>query len=215
MTTAPFTSAIGPIVSGHDVEQATLAVLRRWMPTYLAEAERQTGRVVGSLPVIRGWTVATTFDKWPEDQLPAIVLISPGLASPPDADGGGEYRARFMLGAVVIVSAATEAATRELAGLYSAVMRACLIQHQSLEGFGLGVQWLDERYDDLNFDDGRSLAAGQVTFTIEVGGIARRWNGPAHPSEPPATPTDPIPEDATVETVEVETRPVPITEVVP
>jgi hypothetical protein len=158
MTTAPFTSAIGPIVSGHDVEQATLAVLRRWMPTYLAEAERQTGRVVGSLPVIRGWTVATTFDKWPEDQLPAIVLISPGLASPPDADGSGEY---------------------------------------------------------LSFDDGRSLAAGQVTFTIEVGGIARRWNGPAHPSEPPATPTDPIPEDATVETVEVETRPVPITEVVP
>jgi hypothetical protein len=209
--TTPFTSAIGPIVTGRDVELAALRMLKRWSSTYLAEAERQTGRTVGSLPRVRAWTTAPDFEKWPEDQLPCVLLISPGLAEPPNVRGTGNYRARFSLGIAVIVSAARMDDTAALAKLYCATLRACLLQHQSLEGFAAGVTWLDENYDDLPSIDDRSLGAGQAIFAVEVDGISTRWNGPTSPdSEPPEPPTDPIPADPTAERVVVTEVPIPI-----
>lgn len=211
MSATPFTSAIGPIVTGRDVELAALAMLKRWSSTYLAEAERQSGRTVGSLPRIRAWTTAPDFEKWPEDQLPCVLLISPGLAVPPVPEGNGRYRAQFSLGLAAIVSTAKMDETAALAKLYCAVHRACLLQHQSLEGFAAGVTWLDENYDDLPSIDDRSLGAGQAIFAVEVDGISTRWNGPTTPdSEPPDPDTDPIPSDPTAERVVVQDVPIPI-----
>jgi hypothetical protein len=208
--TVPYTSAIGRIVTGREVELAALAMLKRWSSTYLAEAERQTNRVPGSLPRVRTWTTAPDFEKWPEDQLPCVLLISPGLAQPPMPDGTGQYRAQFSLGLAAIVSAAQMDDTAELAKLYCAVHRACILQHQSLEGFAAGITWVDENYDDLPSIDGRSLGAGQAIFAVQVDGISTRWNGPPTPSEPPTPDTDPIPDDAQAETVIVGTSPLPI-----
>jgi hypothetical protein len=204
--TAPFTSAIGKIVTGRDVELAALAVLKKWASTYLGEAEAATGRVRGSLPRPRAWTTATEFEKWPEDQLPAVLLISPGLAAPPRADGNGTYRASFALG---IVSTSHMDETAALAKLYCATLRACLLQHQSLEGFAAGVTWADENYDDLPSIDDRSLGAGQAIFVVEVDAISTRWNGPIHPSEPPTPDAAPLPDDPTATAVAVEVHPIP------
>jgi hypothetical protein len=205
--TNPFSSAIGPLVSGRDVELATLALLKRWAGTYLAEAERQRNRAPGSLPRIRGWTTASDFEKWPEDQLPCVLLVSPGLAEVPRPDGAGAYRAKFSLGVAVIVSTARMDDTAELAKLYTAALRACILQHQSLEGFASGIDWLDETYDDLESIDTRSLGAGQAIFSVQVDGFARRWNGPTTPDDPPAVDTDPLPIDPTATRVVIETEP--------
>lgn len=207
---SPFTSAIGPIVTGRDVEVAAIRVLKRWSGTYLAECERQRDYEPGSLPRIRAWTASPTLDKWPEDQLPVVIVISPGLIDGPSPDGRGLYRARFSLGIAPVTSAAGLERTAELAKLYTAALRSCLIQHQSLEGFALGVEWLDESYDDLPLDDGRTLGAGQAIFAVEVGGIARRWNGPSTPNDPAEVDTTPLPTDPTVETVDIATQPIPI-----
>jgi hypothetical protein len=208
--TNPFSSAIGPIVSGRDVELAVLTFLKRWSGTYIAECERQRGRPPGSLPRIRGWTVASEFEKWPEDQLPCVLLVSPGLAEAPTPDGGGFFRAKFTLGLAVIVSTATANDTADLAKLYCAAMRAAILQHQSLEGFARGIEWLDENYDDLPSVDTRSLGAGQAIFAVEIDGFARRWNGPTTPGEPPDPDTTPLPTDPTATRVVVTTQPVPL-----
>lgn len=207
----PFESAIGPLVTGRDVEMAALTMFRRWAGTYLAEAERQTGRAPGSLPRIRAWTTSPDFETWPEDQIPRLLLISPGLIEAPKPDGGGSYRAKFALGVGVVVSARTMDETMALGKLYMAALRQCLLQHQSLEGFAAGVEWLDENYDDLPSIDTRSLASGQAIFAVQVDGISRRWNGPTTPdSEPPDPDTDPLPADPTVDTVVVTTQPIPL-----
>jgi hypothetical protein len=143
----PFASAIGTIVTGRDVELAVLRFLKRWAGAYLAECERQRGFAPGALPRIRTWTIANEFETWPEDQLPCLLLVSPGLAEAPMPDGAGVYRAKFTLGLAVIVSARTGDETAALAKLYCAAMRAAILQHQSLEGFATGVEWIDENYD--------------------------------------------------------------------
>lgn len=204
----PYASAIGPIITGRDVELAAIAVLRKWASTYLAEAERQTGRTVGSLPRPRSYSTAPDFETWPEDQLPRVLLVAPGLAEAPAAYGAGEFHARFLLGIACIVSARSMDETADLAKLYCATLRTVLVQHQSLDGFAAGVVWLDEDYDDLPSIDDRSLGAGQAIFTVEVAGFARRYNGPPYPSaEVPVPPTDPIPEDPTATDVSVDNTP--------
>jgi hypothetical protein len=164
----PYTQAIGDIMTGRDVELAMLTFLRRWGGTYLAECERQRGYGPGALPRVRAYTTAADFEKWPEDQLPCLLLVSPGLAEAPLADGAGSYRVKFSVGLAVIVSAATMDETAALSKLYVAAMRAAILQHQSLEGFASGVEWLDETYDDLPSVDTRSLGAGQCIFAVEV-----------------------------------------------
>jgi hypothetical protein len=210
MATEPFVSPVGPIISGRDCELAAISTLQKWISTYLAEAERQTGRTVGSLPRIRAWTTSPDFEKWPEDQLPAVLLISPGLVDPPLADGQGFYRVRFSMGLAAIVSTSQMDETAVLAKLYCATLRTCLLQHQSLEGFAAGVEWIDENYDDLPSIDDRSLGAGKAIFAVEVRNISRRWNGPPTPSDPPTPDTDPIPPDPTVGRVVIEETPIPI-----
>src|SRR5262245_7939817 len=95
------------ILTTHEVETRAIPGLTKWVPTYPAELERQTEREPGSLPVPRAWTTATSFDKWPEDQLPAVLVISPGLLEPPNGEGDGSYRAKYSLGIGVITSART------------------------------------------------------------------------------------------------------------
>jgi len=209
--TFPFSSEVGPVVTGRDVELAALAVLKRWSGTYLADMERRTDRPAGSLPRVRGWTTAPDFETWPEDQIPRVLLVSPGLAEPPKADGGGSYRARWTMGFGVVVSAATMDETMVLAKLYTAALRTCILQHQSLEGFAAGVEWLDENYDDLPSIDTRSLGAGQAIFAVEVADVSRRWGGPPTPNDPPVPDTDPLPTDPTVEDVEIDVNRIPIT----
>jgi hypothetical protein len=206
----PYTQAIGDITTGRDVELATLTFLRRWGGTYLAECERQRGYGPGVLPRVRAYTTAADFETWPEDQLPCLLLVSPGLAEAPMADGAGSYRVKFSLGLAVIVSAATMDETAALAKLYVAAMRAAILQHPSLEGFASGVEWLDETYDDLPSVDTRSLGAGQCIFAVEVDGFARRWNGPKTPEEPPSPDYTPLPEDPYAERVGITTKPIPL-----
>jgi hypothetical protein len=199
--TVAFGSEVGAVVTGRDVELAALALLQRWSGTYLAEMERQSGRAPASLPRVRGWATAADFETWPEDQVPRVLLVSPGLLGPPMADGNGTYRATWSLGLGVVVSAASMDETMVLAKLYTAALRVCLLQHQSLEGFAAGVEWLDESYDDLPSIDTRSLGAGQAIFAVTVDDVSRRWGGPPTPSEPPTPDTAPLPTDPDVATV--------------
>jgi hypothetical protein len=206
----PYTQAIGRIVTGRDVELAAMSLLKRWLGTYLAECERQRGFAPGALQRVRGWATAADFEKWPEDQLPCVLLVSPGLTESPVVASATEYRAKFSLGIAAIVSARTMDETAALAKLYVAACRACVLQHQSFEGFAAGVEWLDETYDDLDSIDTRSLGAGQAIFAVHVDGFARRWNGPKTPNDPPAVDTDPLPDDPTVSTVETTVLPIPV-----
>lgn len=206
-------SIFGRIVTGGDVEAQALRVLKRWSDTYLSELERQHGYERRTFPRVRAWAPAPTFDKWPEDQLPAVLLVSTGIPSPPPKRGGGEawYRARWLLGLGVVCSARTQAQSHEQAMLYLAAHRMILVQRPSLEGYARGTVWVGESYDELEYDDTRSLGAGLAAFEVEVDNVASANAGPLTPDDPD-WPYEPW---ARVETVEVDVEAVPITETVP
>lgn len=178
-------TVFGPIVHAGQVEQAAEQTLRAWLPTYLREIERQHGRAQLALPAPRSWITLSQGDRpedWPESGLPAVLLMCPGLASQPEREGSGRYRARWDLQCGVVVSASRPAATRELAQLYGAAVRATVLQRPSLGGFAQAVTWTDEENGDMPPDDSRSLGYVAVTFTVDVLEAVDALAGPAAPA---------------------------------
>jgi hypothetical protein len=159
------------IVTGHDVEQWVLELLRRWSGTYLSEVERQHGYEAGAIARVKGWAIGVSFDKWPEDQLPAVIVVSPGLVPPPTKTGEGRYSARWRIDVGIVCSAATQEKSHEQAMLFVAAHKAIIAQHPSLEGHAAGALWLDESYDQLDYDDSRSLYSGTASFAVEVDNV--------------------------------------------
>jgi hypothetical protein len=191
------------VVDGSMVEAAARETLDEWFPTYLAELERQRGRDARSLPLPRSYHTAPTFETWPEDQLPAVVIVSPGLAGAPVKNGRGRMHAPWALGIGVVVSARDQASTNEIAKLYAAAVRALLLQRGSLGGFAAETEWVDERYDDLPAAGERTLGAGQAIFVVQVENVVYANGGPvAVPDDPYATPAGwPL-----VQTTQIETE---------
>jgi hypothetical protein len=198
------------IVTANDVEQWVVALLRKWSGTYISELERQHGYAAGTLARVKGWTLATTFDKWPEDQVPGLLVVSPGLIPPPVKSGGGVYRATWRVDVGCLCSARTMQQSHEQAQLMIAAHKSIVAQKPSLEGHAIGAAWVDETYDPLDFDDTRSLYAGYASFAIEVDNVLTTLAGPLTPDEPLDPDTDPWPLWPTVETFDVEIDKQPI-----
>jgi hypothetical protein len=183
------------IITGNDLEHAALDLLRARLPELVAEVERQRGQTPGERQTPRGYIVASQFAKWPEDQLPVVVVISPGLVDRPRRAGDGRARARWALSAGVINSAATIDRTRENTLDYVAAIRTLIAQEQSLGGLAVGVDWIDEDYiPPFPYGQTRSLFGAQAIFTVTVDDVVSYGAGPGGPWGPPpapATPTDP------------------------
>lgn len=168
----------GAIKDGTHVEAAMIEHLENWQLTYLAEVERQNGLEPRFLPPMRSFVTVKEFDKWPEEQLPACIVIAPGLAEPAVADGEGKFRSKWMLGIAVICSAPTKEDTNRLAKWYTSAFRTAVLQHPSLGGFAQGVEWRDEAFSDVSEDAQRTLSSGQAMFVVEVRDTVDRRGGP-------------------------------------
>ena len=82
------------IKDGAQLEEAIIAHISAWMPVYLREIEIQRGWPNDKrLPNARSYTVFSRLDHFDEQQLPAVVVSSPGLAGAPKMEGTGAYTA--------------------------------------------------------------------------------------------------------------------------
>jgi hypothetical protein len=178
----------GPIVTGATVERAALLTLRKDLTAYIAETCRQASH--DPLPDPRGYIVASTFNKRHEDQLPCVVVISPGWAGRPRRAGNGSALVSWSLACGIVVSATPER-TRENAQLYVAAMRACIVQNEALGGLAAGVDALDEDYiPPFAFSRTRTLLAAQALFVVTVADAFVYGGGPP-PTDPPTDPLEP------------------------
>jgi hypothetical protein len=188
-----------------DVEAAAVQTIRDWFPVYVRELELQHSVQQDAYPLPHSYITAERFDREDADQLPAVVIVSPGLNRPPRQEGDGTFRCFFSIAAGVFVAGKDRASTKNLVRVYTAVLRSILLQKQALGGIADGTTWLDESYDDnFRFSDTQTVGAGQVVFEIEVAGVVNRYGGPAVYGSPPPAPdpgTQPGSDWGEVETV--------------
>lgn len=198
-------SIFGQLLTRGDLEDHVVDLLKKWMDTYLAEVERQNGKAVRSLPRPRSIVRRNAFEHWVEEQLPTLIVVSPGTVGPPRKRGNGSYEVDWTLGIAAIASGKDSDNTRDLVDLYATAVRALIIQRPSLEGFAIGVVWEDEHYDDISDSDvGRTMASGQVVFRVTVENVVFAQAGPITPDTPPDPPPDTSPVWPIVETLHLE-----------
>lgn len=182
------------IVTPDDVEQAVVATLNLWMDDYLGEMERLKGYTANEVARPAGIITASEFAKWQEDQLPLIMVVSPGLDGPPiRRKGGGSYEAAWSVTVAAIVADVDLGLTRRLMSVYAGAIRASILQHKMLrsslypDGFASFLAWKDESYSDIPFADTRALDSVRVGFSVGVEDVTTEQAGPREPSGKPAT----------------------------
>lgn len=212
------TDHFGRIISDDQVEDSVIDSLWRWFPTYLSEIERQRGLDVPfyDRPAPSSYMPRTTFDKWPEDMVPCIIVVSPGIEDDPVREGRGRYRARWEIGTIAVVESIDRDSTRKMAYHFGAAIRGVLIQHQTLDqaldATVRGIDWIGERNNELPEQDQRTIWANRQLFTVEVGDVLARNVGPPNPEIGPTTdpPWPPIPvADPVTVTTTITKEPIP------
>lgn len=181
-------SVFGEFIHAGEVEQAVKDTLQTWFETYLGEMERQTGREPGSLPLPRSYQIVSESAdpaRWPEDQLPSIIILAPGFAEAPEHDGTGAFKVRYQVSVAAMVSARDQGATRQLSRLYGTVISAILVQQPSLGDFSCGLQWVSETFDDIPVETSRSLACAIEGFHVDVDHVLSTAAGPTGPANFP------------------------------
>jgi hypothetical protein len=199
-------NVFGTIHTDDEVEDAVIATLRKWLPTYMSEVERQLGLDEGyyARPAASSFTARSDFEKWPEEMLPLVVVIAPGIEEDPVKDGDGVYRGGFQIGVANICSSTDQVSTRRYTYRMGAAIRTILTQKasldQALDGDIRGTTWIGTRNTDVSDEDGRTIWACQQLFVVEVDYIMQKTHGPL---APPIIPTDPVPDWPDVATADV------------
>lgn len=203
------TTPFGTLFGADQLEAAVVTTLETWLPTYLAEVERQRDMTAGEISAPKSYRTIPRFDKFPEDQIPAIYVVSPGVFNEPVKRGGGKYQATYSLGVAAVVESTTPDAVNTLSKLYSSAVVAAIMQHRYLgfpQGKIEGVDWVDETFTDIPPLQGRSLASAQNVFVITINDVLTVGAGPLVP-DPEVPPIDPVPPPdplPTVGTVEID-----------
>lgn len=184
----------GEVVLAKQLEEAVITTLENWFPVYIREIEIQQSLAQDVLPLPRSFITTDKINRENTDQLPAIVVVSPGLTGrgAPKQEGDGTFCVPWAISIGVFVSGKDRTTTKDLIRYYTGICRAIMLQKQSLGGFADGTTWLDESYDDnFAFTDQETIGAGSVVFEVWVAGVVQRFGGPAVYGGPPPAP-DPV-----------------------
>jgi hypothetical protein len=191
----------GPLVGGHNVEDAVLLVLTTWMATYCAEICRLIGRPPATLPSIRSWRVSSEMESFPEDQHPAVIVRSPGLLDVPEQGGGitgHAFMARWDV--LVGVQAVTRGdkrrgspRARRLAQMYATAARGAIIQQRDPHGLMGMTDWIGVDQDELDSSSDRTTALIIDRYSVQVNNNVEWGRGPIDPLDPGPDDGDPDP----------------------
>lgn len=188
----------GPLVVAGALERAIAAHLTTpdpetggtWINDGLRLAERAHGLEPGILELPHGVVSRSDFAKWPEDQLPVILVIAAGLAEPPTRRADGKYEARWLVGLAPVVADVDVETTHEVALVYGAAVRWAMLVKPSLGGFAEDTIWRDEQYGDVPNLASRSIGSARSVFEVVVPDVVQRAPGQARPTADGADPGD-------------------------
>jgi len=206
------------IVSANQIEEALRDHLKLWMPVYLQEMELQLGRTRRKVPVPRSFMIAGALEQLRENQLPGILVQSPGITGLPYHDGSGMYTATWRMAITGLISALDQDSTRAVAKLYGAAMRAIVVQKPTLGGFAINSVWTSESYNDLPSPDGeRNLTLVMVHADVTVEDVVNKMGGPrTYPApDPPDPATQPGSHWPLVQEVDIDVEKEPIDDQIP
>jgi hypothetical protein len=189
----------GPLVTELDVDQAVIATLRKWLPTYLNRIEDWRGLARGTLmrPNAESFENVLEDDTFPEGRLPAVTVTTAQADEFKVIGGMSMLSARWRVVVSVVVRGRTMTEARAVASVFAGATRLLLLQNPDLGGIANGVEPTRAGaapVDDVSGQD-RYLAAGISWFDVWTHDVMDRDAGPLvvdpYPPVDPDQPDDP------------------------
>jgi hypothetical protein len=184
----------GPLIINTDIDNAVIDHVKLWLPTYLAQIERERGQSIGryNRPKDRSYDSVLTDDEFPDHVLPAILVTSADTQGDPAKDGDGNYYAAWNVNVSCVVRGRRPRETREIAAIFEGAVRRIMVR-QDIPVDG-EVRWTGSSVRSVNDKSGkgRYLAAGLGAFVFYVDKVVQEGNGPGYPDNGPYSPPDPV-----------------------
>lgn len=195
-------TVFGPILGPGDAEQAMLDHLKKWLSTYLAEVDEQSGLARGYSAIPRHWEVVPALDLSQRPQFPAVFIVSPGSNEPGAKEGDGTIRMTYELTIAPVVKARDDEATNALLKRYIKAIHTCIMQKRSLGDPNVfGTDYDGTNHISLPVEERRTIQGALVRFSVTYSHVANTKMGPAMPildpdpnADPPVDPTTPYPD---------------------
>ena len=206
----------GPLVVETDVDLAVIRTLRLWVPTYLAQIERERDLANRTLarPTPQSYTNVLEDDEFPDQWMPVVVVTTAALDGDPEMDGIGMIHGGWRVVVTAITRGRTPGEARAIASLLGGAVKRCLVNQQDLGGFASetrlrGGGRVAPVADSTGQD--RYLTAAINNYTVFVDAIVQAGVGPylpdpegpyddPDPAGDPDTPYDPLVPVTTVTT---------------
>ena len=193
----------GLLIGAHHVDWAIEQVLKTWQYSYLQEVARVSGEAADELGPFRSWRIAADLERMPEDQTPCCIIANKGIVEPPTRRNyrrpGQSYMAtwRYDIGVHVTARGKKQRSAPRavaLAKMYVLAVRAAMVQKRDEyddpeADIILGmVDWIDENYDELEFDADRTTSLAYASFYVSAHEVTTWGTGP----KVPVVPEDPV-----------------------
>lgn len=167
---------IGALKGAHTVAEAVMARLRLWGPAYC--------EALGVTPW-RGVLRLEDLLDYPENNLPALVVLVPGTIGEPVRHGDGYYSATYSVMVTAVALAATQNDTRRVAELENVAARGCLIHNRMLAEDVTTELWVGETTDNLTVNETQRLLMCTSAFTVRLEDVVSWRAGPDSGALPP------------------------------
>lgn len=182
----------GTIFISSQFDDSLGEFLASWLDTYLSAVEHRLDIATRSIGRPQSFNfVFDVNDKWPEDQLPTILVGSAGFAGAPDRHAGGVYSGWWNWQVEAIVTGSDYNETRLLTQAYAAAIRALVLQQgEEQEVIGSTIP-LGEDLTYLAGERSRTLGVASLSFSSFIEAVIDESQGPEAPDDPEVDPTFP------------------------
>ena len=199
-------TVFGQILVTYEVQKDVLAFIQNWLPTYIAELERQYNLTVRTIARPKDYQIGRNADNWPEDALPLVLLTCNQMADPEqDTDSVGYW---FEFTGNIVVQSVDEDDSQRVASFIGAALMALIHQKRKLGGLAETTDVGDLTLLDMG-DQARTRAIAAFGFRSFIPAVVKPWAGPTEP-DPQPDPDLPYDDLPVVSEVAVEVSGIPI-----
>lgn len=190
-------STFGTAISPRQAEKWLAAFIERWIQEYLAWYERINAIDPKTFDMPWGIQSSSEFTHWQGENLPHIVIVSPGLAEPPEREGD-QVNACWNMAITVIVGGQSRSDVRDNQMAYATAIWAMIEHNRSADRPNeiRGVNPVDIQFTDIPVEDSGSYGSATLVCTVDVEAVISTRGYPPEddPRDDPYVPDEEEPE---------------------
>ena len=210
MPTSNPANIFGRIVTRRDIELALVGFLRDWVPTYVAEIERQSGLPAKTVPLppdqVKSYRGGLDYNTWEQSWSPIFIVTATPMGLPERKLGPGVYTQTFLVGVGCNFAATNleqdlsepgsdaagiEDNARQYADMLGMAACAAILQHGQIglwpDGTPISLKTTLLKYPELVFPRpaDRRMVRSQFQVSLIADWVLQEAGGPTSPYEDP------------------------------